>query len=151
MKEYIKNIRKYIGNKLLLMCGPAVIIIDKNKRILLQHRTDNNTWGLPGGIIEPGETMEEAAIRETKEETGLTCKNLKLFNIYSGKQLQYEYPNGDKVYNVSIAYLCSKYSGKIKIDNIESKDVRFFKIKEIPKKILPPQKLIIEDIKKQLS
>lgn len=46
--------------------------------ILLLRRTDNRCWGLPGGAIEPGETLEDAARRERQEETGLVLSQLPL-------------------------------------------------------------------------
>ncbi|MBU1854620.1 MAG: NUDIX hydrolase [Nanoarchaeota archaeon] len=48
----------------------AGVRISKNKRLLLIHRIDKNHWELPGGKIKTGETKEETAIRETKEEIG---------------------------------------------------------------------------------
>jgi 8-oxo-dGTP pyrophosphatase MutT (NUDIX family) len=50
---------------------------------LLQHRKDGN-WGLPGGLMERGESLEETAIREVYEETGLTLKCLTLLELFSG-------------------------------------------------------------------
>lgn len=112
----------------------------------MQHRTDNDTWGLPGGVIELGETVEEAAKREVLEETGLTAYDLKLFNIYSGENQHYTYPNGDEVYFVCITYYTRKYDGNIKIDNVESKDLRFFEVNDLPDNISQPVRCIVDDI-----
>jgi 8-oxo-dGTP pyrophosphatase MutT (NUDIX family) len=145
MSDYIWELRKVIGTRPIIMCGANTIILDEIGRILLHHRTDNDTWGLPGGVMELGESLEEAAIRETNEEVGLSCANLKLFNIYSGKDLYYKYPDGNEVYNVTATYICKDYSGQIVVDKTEGKDARFFKINEIPNKISPPVKVIIDD------
>ena len=51
--------------------GVGVIILDDSGRILLEKRRDNGMWGLPGGGIEPGESIYETALREVEEETGL--------------------------------------------------------------------------------
>lgn len=116
------------------MCGGNVIILDDNGRILLHHRVDNDTWGLPGGAMELGESLEETAIREAKEEVGLICRDPKIFNVYSGNQLYYKYPDGNEVYNVTVTYICKDFSGEIAVDETEGKDARFFSINEIPKK-----------------
>ena len=85
------------------------------------------------------------AIREAKEEVGLVCKNLKLFNIYSRSQLYYKYPDGNEVYNVTATYICKDYTGLIVVDKSEGKDAKFFSIDDIPKAISPPMKIIIDD------
>ena len=51
--------------------GVGVIVVDDSGEILLEKRRDNGMWGLPGGGIEPGESVYETALREVKEETGL--------------------------------------------------------------------------------
>ena len=52
----------------LLQDGASAIIINKKGQILLQHRSDNDNWGLPGGCQELGESFEDTIIREVKEE-----------------------------------------------------------------------------------
>lgn len=61
---YIKNLRKLVGTKPLIMVGACVILINNENEILLQLRTDNNCWGLPGGSMEIGESLIEVAKRE---------------------------------------------------------------------------------------
>jgi len=66
----------------------GVIFRDKEGRILLQHRTEDaptypNHWGFFGGHIDKGETPEEAARREIKEELDLELKDLILFKKYN--------------------------------------------------------------------
>ena len=67
----------------LLQDGAAAIIVNKHGQILLQSRTDNDRWGLPGGCQELGERFEDTIIREVKEETGYTVEPVKLLNIYT--------------------------------------------------------------------
>lgn len=145
MSDYITELRKLVGSKALIMCGACVIFIDDFNRILLQRRTDNGMWGLPGGMMEPGETLQETAMREAYEEVGLACHDLKLLNIYSGPQLYYRYPNGDEVYNVSAAYLCRDFSGIPSVDLKEVVDIQFFALIDLPPEISPPVKPILDD------
>lgn len=60
LMSYISEIRKYIGHKPMLSAGATVVVI-KDSKILLNLRSDTNTWGIPGGSMELGETLEETA------------------------------------------------------------------------------------------
>lgn len=63
--------------------GVAVLIRDHHGKVLLEKRSDCGLWGLPGGRIEPGESIEMAACRKILEETGLVIKIENLIGIYS--------------------------------------------------------------------
>lgn len=82
--------------KNIVVTGGAIIKDDRG-RILLQKRSDYGDWGLPGGGMEAGETIEETMIREVKEETGLQIKEYRLFSVYTGPRMEYQYPDGNKV------------------------------------------------------
>ena len=146
MADYYRELRDLVGPRPVILCGANVILVDGHGRVLLHHRTDNNAWGLPGGVTELGETLEDTAVREVREEVGLTCHKLTLFGVYSGPELYYRYPNGDEVHNVSISYLCRDFSGEIDVDPAEGKAAAFFGIDEFPSDISPPVRPIIEDL-----
>ncbi|PAE23247.1 NUDIX hydrolase [Bacillus sp. 7894-2] len=139
------GLRRIVGSRPLVITGASVIILDENNRLLLQLRKDNNCWGLTGGSLEPGETLEDVAKREMLEETGLTANDLQLFNIYSGEEFYYKYPHGDEVYNVVAAYTCNNFDGELDIDEDEVSELRFFHVQEIPSNISPPDQRVIKD------
>lgn len=60
-----------------------VVVTDDAGRILLIKRSDNDNWAVPGGAIDLGESVAQAAVRETKEETGIDCEITGLVGIYS--------------------------------------------------------------------
>ncbi len=60
-----------------------VVVTNENGEILLIRRSDNDNWALPGGGIEIGESLTQAAIREVKEETGIDCRITGLVGIYT--------------------------------------------------------------------
>ena len=134
MNEYIKTIRKYIGHERLILAGSGIIIY-KNGKTLLQKRQDNGLWADHGGCVEIGETLEEAAKRELFEETGLTANKIDFFKTYSGKDMLYTYPNGDKAYFINTFWICEDFSGDIKIDTNEVVELKWFDINEMPKDI----------------
>lgn len=142
MTGYIQSLREAVGSRPLLQCGASVIIFDPDGKVLMMHRTDNDCWCFPGGAIELGEGAEGAAKREVFEETGLGVEELALFDIFSGKELYYKYPNGDEVYNIDIVFMTRRYSGEAN-KNSESKGFRFFAIDELPENISPPVRPVV--------
>ncbi len=63
--------------------GVCVVINDEQGKIVFIKRNDLPVWDLPGGHVEEGESLVEAAIREVKEETGLDVRITRLVGIYS--------------------------------------------------------------------
>jgi NUDIX domain len=66
-----------------LVRAASAIVLDEAGRILLHKRTDNEYWSIPGGAMEPGETIAETIVREVREETGIEASVEKLLGVYS--------------------------------------------------------------------
>lgn len=135
--NYIEELRKHVGHAPILMVGATVFVLDEQDRLLLLLRADNNCWGPPGGVVEPGEVVEEAAARETLEESGLHLHDLSLYGVFSGEDQFYRYPNGDEVHNVNIAYFCREYTGEVRLSP-EHTDWRWFALDDLPEAVSPP-------------
>jgi 8-oxo-dGTP pyrophosphatase MutT (NUDIX family) len=73
----------------------TVAVRDDVGRLLLIHRTDNDLWALPGGGIDPGETVRQAGIRETEEETGYRVRITGLVGIYTDPRHVIVYSDGE--------------------------------------------------------
>jgi 8-oxo-dGTP pyrophosphatase MutT (NUDIX family) len=144
-KDYARSLRALVGTRPLILCAAGVLFVDDQGRILLQHRKDNDAWALPGGAMDLGETLDETARREAREEVGLHCKELALMGVYSGPSLYYRYPHGDEVYNVIAAYLCRSFSGEIDLDCQEVKDAKWHSLTQLPSSISPPDQFILDD------
>ena len=98
--------------------------------------------------MELGETTEETARREVREETGLDIGEMMLFKIFSGKEFFYECPNGDQVFPVAPIYVTNDAHGNLQPDGIEGSEVNFFPIRDLPGEILPQVRTIIESFLK---
>ena len=73
----------------------TVAVRDDVGRLLLIHRTDNGLWALPGGGIDPGETVRQAGVRETEEETGYRVRITGLVGIYTDPRHVIVYSDGE--------------------------------------------------------
>jgi ADP-ribose pyrophosphatase YjhB (NUDIX family) len=100
-----------------------VAVIDDGK-ILLTKREDFETWILPSGGVEDGESLAQAAIRETKEETGLDVELTRLVGIYS--RLRGVFPG------YMILFAATPIGGEIKCQEGETIAVEWFAFDEIP-------------------
>ena len=92
MTGYIGFLRNYVGHQPIQMCGAGVFVENEQGELLLGLRTDNHCWGIAGGAVELGETVEAAAMREMFEETGLIADELELLGVFSGEDTHYTYP-----------------------------------------------------------
>jgi len=101
-----------------------IIIEHPDGIVLIERKAPPPGWALPGGFIENGETVEEAAVREAKEETGLNVSLIRQFHVYSDPKRD---PRGHTVSTVFIA----SASGK-PIAASDAKEVRFFSKGTLP-------------------
>ena len=104
-------------------------------------------WGNIGGIVELGETVEEAVVREVKEETSLVVKesDLRLVGVYSGEGQHYVYRNGDEVYFINVLFETHIYQGEIKKDQ-ESLELKWFPLDKLPENITRPYEQVREEL-----
>ena len=63
--------------------GTCAAVFNERGEILLQKRADNGFWSMPGGAVDPGESVEQGALREVWEETGLQVRVGRLVGVYS--------------------------------------------------------------------
>lgn len=115
----------------MLTVGATVVVMKDNK-VLLNLRSDTHSWGIPGGAIELGETIEQTADRELKEETNLTAEEYIFLHLFSGIDFYFKYPNGDELFSVVALYLAKGVGGEMKITDGESMSLRFFGKEELP-------------------
>ena len=97
ISDYLKGLRAAIGHEMILNPGVAAIIRDEAGRVLLQKRSDDGSWSLPAGAIDPGESPAQAVVREAYEETGLRVVPEKVAGVFGGEGFRHTYPNGDVI------------------------------------------------------
>lgn len=126
MNGYVGKIRSKIGKDKFICPSARIIIENELGEFLFIERVDNGNLGIPAGGIEENETITECIIRETKEETGLTIKNVQLIGISSNPTLELvEYSNGDQTQYFSVEFYTNQYEGELFADGIETKSLGF--------------------------
>ena len=129
----------------------ACIILLKDNKILLGKRHDDpekadsllqgqGTWTLPGGKVDFGEELEEAARREAFEETGIKANSLKLVSLTNDIK--------DKAHFITIGFLCDDFEGDPKImEPAEITKWAWFDLDEIPQPMFFPSEKAIKNFK----
>lgn len=120
------------------MPGIAVnVAVIENEKILLTKREDFEVWCLPSGGVEDGESLVEAAIRETKEETGINIEIVGLVGIYSRL--------GSTSDIHAALFIARPLGGELRTQNGETLEVKYFLLNELPEELLFGQKRRIID------
>lgn len=109
--------------------GASVIVFDKRGKVLIEQRDDLRNWVFPGGGLEEGETLEQVAIRETEEETGIKIKIERVVAI--------TVIDTWLIKRVGLVYTAKKVGGKLKVQPGETVAVRFIDKTEL-ENILSP-------------
>jgi ADP-ribose pyrophosphatase YjhB (NUDIX family) len=106
---------------------PSVNVVVTNTAgdILLIRRSDNQNWAVPGGAIELGESMVQAAVRETREETGIDCEITGLVGIYTDPKHLILYTSNGEVWQEFSIVLTARATGGTPTRSSESSDVRW--------------------------
>lgn len=143
MSPYYRALRAKIGHDLILYPGVGAVIPDAEGRILLQEKSTDEGWSLPGGAIEPGEHPEAALKREVREETGLIVRPVRIAFVVGGKEFRYQYPNGDWVEFTGLLYLCDVVGESSEPLDPETKSLRYFSREEMPSLAMPYPKDVL--------
>ncbi len=138
--DYIHSLRPLIGPRKILL-NSAGAVIEREGKILLQRRSDNGGWGLPGGLLELDETYGEAALREIREETGLRCELVSFLGIFHNTDMIWA--NGDRAHTINAVFAARILEGEPRTDE-ESLELRFFSREELPELCFPDHRAALE-------
>jgi ADP-ribose pyrophosphatase YjhB (NUDIX family) len=120
-----------IGQEGELRIGSCAIIFDeKREKVLLTKRSDNGLWCLPGGHMEPGESIDESCRREVLEETGLVIEPRRLVGVYSSPDQLVVYKDGMKAQFVILSFEAVITGGALGLSS-ETTDAGYFTVAEL--------------------
>jgi len=120
-----------------LVPSVTAVVVDDAKRILMVHKTDNDLWALPGGGMDLGEYMADAAVREVKEETGLDVAIVGLVGIYTDPNHVMAYDDGEVRQQCSICFRAELLGGEIWTSS-ETNEVKFILIDDLDRLHIHP-------------
>jgi ADP-ribose pyrophosphatase YjhB (NUDIX family) len=130
--DYLSWLRGKVGHSLVPLVYGTGIVRDSQDRILFQQRGDFGCWGLPGGVLEPGESPSACVRREVSEETGLRVEPLRLTAVLSHPRHNVTYPNGDLVQQVTFFFECAISGGRLRAGMPETSALSFFPPESAP-------------------
>jgi ADP-ribose pyrophosphatase YjhB (NUDIX family) len=108
-----------------------VVVTNDAGEILLIRRSDNDNWAIPGGAIDLGESLTQAAVRETREETSIECEITGLVGIYTDPRHVMLYTsNGEARQEFSIVLTARAVSGEPTL-SVESNEVHWVRSEDL--------------------
>ncbi|WP_433793105.1 NUDIX domain-containing protein [Actinoplanes sp. CA-252034] len=137
--SYLGKVRASIGDTdTIFFVGARTVVFDEQGRLLLIQRSDNHRWAIPAGAMELGESMQDCAVRELWEETGLRATSLTPYAFYTAYTYTNEYAHTYQ--QVLMTFVVHSWEGELLRQTEESVDAGFF-----PLDALPGQKSFVID------
>jgi len=144
---YIEELRHLTGHRPLIINGSVGILLSNQDQLLLQQRNEpQRRWGLIGGLMELGESAEQALVREAREEAGLALDpdNFSLIGVSSGGSL-ITAANGDQFYSVTTSYAVRNVMAVPTPKDDESLAFAWYNTTELPHNMVASHRRIISD------
>lgn len=127
--DFVVDLRKHIGRAPLWLPG-VTAVVHRRDEVLLVRRVDNGQWTPITGIVDPGEQPADAAVREVREETGVTIEVEKLSWVNVSEPVVHV--NGDRAQYLDHCFLCRYVDGTAHVADDESQDVGWFPVDALP-------------------
>lgn len=138
ISPYLTHLRAKVGHELLILPSVAVVPLREDGAVLLMLHDSSGRWETIGGMVEPGETPEQAARREAREEIGVDVELGRLLGVVGGPGFEVTYPNGDRCAYVSAVWEATVVDGAPVADGVEALDLRWFAADELAAADLGP-------------
>lgn len=142
-KSYVKKVRQVIPKDKIMLVSCCAVIANDEGKILLQKRSDNLLWGLPGGLKELDETLIECAKREVLEETNLDVEIVDFIGVYINPSMSWF--DDDVAEVIAFGFEARVTGGELRINDSESLEFGYFDLDNLPQIHALDNELIIKD------
>ncbi|WP_412028288.1 NUDIX hydrolase [Deinococcus yunweiensis] len=130
--DCVRDLRAVIGTRPINLVGAGAVVTNAHGHVLLCRRVGGSTWGVPTGISELGEVLEDMLRREVHEETGLHVHAAELLNVVSGPDTYRRLANDHEFYAYTALYRVTAWSGTPQPDGVEIAELSFFAPHTLP-------------------
>lgn len=127
---YIIYLRKMVGDAMVMLNAACVVLTNDQDEVLLQERTDSTRWGLPGGLMELDESIQDCAVREVFEETGLEVQLEHFIGIFNNPMQRWR--ENDEARIIVFAFTGKVIGGELSVHDHESKSFQYFSKNNLP-------------------
>ena len=127
--DFVLELRAKVGHDQLWLSG-VTAVIRREDQVLMVRRADNGEWTPVTGIVDPGEEPAACAVREAREETGVSIRVDRLASVDSATGVTYD--NGDRACYLDLTFACTWLAGEPYVADDESVDVRWWPIDGLP-------------------
>lgn len=139
-ESYVGTLRRHVGDQRLITPGPRAVLVNEAGDVLLVRRADDDTWVMPAGGLELGESIGDALVREVREETGLVVESATPIALYTGPQYWFTNSYGGHHQMFAVVFRVDRWSGSLLAETNETRDARFF-----PRSALPPLRDVYQE------
>lgn len=113
-----------------IVASVTAVVRDEAGRVLMVHRTDNDLWALPGGGVDPGESVSQAVVREVTEETGIKVEVGQLVGVYTNPRHVMAYDDGEVRQQFSLCFHATPVGGSLRTST-ETKEVGYVPLDDL--------------------
>jgi ADP-ribose pyrophosphatase YjhB (NUDIX family) len=125
--EWMKGVGKGVAGYITPKVAVGAVVYNDAEEILLVQRSDSGIWLYPTGWADVGYSASEIAVKEVGEETGITCRPVRLIALLDGLRLGFT-----RVPLYSLVFLCQATGGELKAHPLETRDVGWFAEADLP-------------------
>jgi ADP-ribose pyrophosphatase YjhB (NUDIX family) len=132
--EWMKGVGEGVAGYVTPKVAVGAVVYNDAEEILLVQRADSGIWLYPTGWADVGYSASEIAVKEVREETGITCRPVRLIALLDGLRLGFT-----RVPLYSLVFLCKATGGELEAHPLETRDVGWFAESEMPEPLAGAQ------------
>jgi ADP-ribose pyrophosphatase YjhB (NUDIX family) len=130
--DYVRWLRSRVGHRKIILVRACGLVADGRGRVLLQRHPTFGWWGLPGGLLEPGERFGACLARAVRRRAGLSVTPTRLVGLYTSPDFDLTFPNGDQAQQFIACFACRVNGGVWRAGGDGTRDLACFPPADLP-------------------